>query len=73
MLALQEDVTKKLAQLPRNAHRNRTIDRCVMTSRARGVVKGWFVHRMILRQQMDYNKMSGMMRARWCNTYTRYS
>lgn len=64
-LCNQELAGKELSALPRDAHVLRTTNRCVITSKPRGVVPGWRLSRIVWRAQADYNKLSGVTRAWW--------
>jgi len=61
----QELAGKDLLALPRDANVLRTTNRCVITSKPRGVVNNWRLSRIVWRLQADYNKLSGVTRAWW--------
>lgn len=56
---------KEIAALPRDSCPVRIRNRCVMTSRPRGVKRRWRLSRIIFRHLADNNQMSGVLRARW--------
>ncbi|XP_028329091.1 small ribosomal subunit protein uS14m [Gouania willdenowi] len=62
---LQEIADKEIAALPRDSCPVRIRNRCVMTSRPRGVKRRWRLSRIVFRHLADYNQMSGILRARW--------
>ncbi|XP_053185944.1 28S ribosomal protein S14, mitochondrial [Scomber japonicus] len=62
---LQEIADKEIAALPRDSCPVRIRNRCVMTSRPRGVKRRWRLSRIVFRHLADHNQMSGILRARW--------
>ncbi|CAL8320410.1 unnamed protein product [Arctogadus glacialis] len=62
---LQEVADKEIAALPRDSCPVRIRNRCVMTSRPRGVKRRWRLSRIVFRHLADHNQMSGIMRAMW--------
>ena len=56
---------KEMEKLPRDAHPTRITERCILTSRGRGVVNRWRLSRIMWRRLADYNQLSGVIRARW--------
>ncbi|XP_017566448.1 28S ribosomal protein S14, mitochondrial [Pygocentrus nattereri] len=62
---LQEVADKEIAALPRDSCPVRIRNRCVMTSRPRGVKRRWRVSRIVFRHLADHNQMSGIQRAMW--------
>ncbi|CAG5896724.1 small ribosomal subunit protein uS14m [Menidia menidia] len=62
---LQEVADKEIAKLPRDSCPVRIRNRCVLTSRPRGVKKRWRLSRIVFRHLADHNQMSGILRARW--------
>nr|XP_061795535.1 small ribosomal subunit protein uS14m-like [Nerophis lumbriciformis] len=62
---LQEMADKEIAALPRDSCPVRIRNRCVMTSRPRGVKRRWRLSRIVFRHLADHNQMSGVLRARW--------
>lgn len=62
---LQELADKEIAALPRDSCPVRIRNRCVMTSRPRGVKRRWRLSRIVFRHLADHNQMSGIIRARW--------
>ncbi|XP_048845938.1 28S ribosomal protein S14, mitochondrial [Brienomyrus brachyistius] len=62
---LQEVADKEIADLPRDSCPVRIRNRCVMTSRPRGVKKKWRLSRIVFRHLSDHNQMSGIQRAMW--------
>lgn len=62
---LQEVADKEIAALPRDSCPVRIRNRCIMTSRPRGVKRRWRLSRIVFRHLADHNQMSGILRARW--------
>uniref|UniRef100_A0A3P8WJR2 28S ribosomal protein S14, mitochondrial n=2 Tax=Cynoglossus semilaevis TaxID=244447 RepID=A0A3P8WJR2_CYNSE len=62
---LQEVADKEIAALPKDSCHVRIRNRCVMTSRPRGVKRRWRLSRIVFRHLADHNQMSGILRARW--------
>ncbi|XP_063076316.1 28S ribosomal protein S14, mitochondrial [Engraulis encrasicolus] len=62
---LQEVADKEIAALPRDSCPVRIRNRCVLTSRPRGVKRRWRVSRIVFRDLADHNQMSGIQRAMW--------
>ncbi|XP_068197366.1 small ribosomal subunit protein uS14m [Antennarius striatus] len=62
---LQEIADKEIAALPRDSCPVRIRNRCVVTSRPRGVKRRWRLSRIVFRDLADHSQMSGIMRARW--------
>ncbi|KAL4656126.1 28S ribosomal protein S14, mitochondrial [Arapaima gigas] len=62
---LQEVADKEIAALPRDSCPVRIRNRCVLTSRPRGVKKRWRLSRIVFRDLVDHNQMSGIQRAMW--------
>ncbi|KAF3699340.1 28S ribosomal protein S14, mitochondrial [Channa argus] len=62
---LQVIADKEIAALPRDSCPVRIRNRCVMTSRPRGVKRRWRLSRIVFRHLADHNQMSGILRARW--------
>ncbi|XP_066548473.1 small ribosomal subunit protein uS14m [Amia ocellicauda] len=62
---LQEVADKEIAALPRDSCPVRIRNRCVMTSRPRGVKRRWRLSRIVFRHLADHNHMSGVQRAMW--------
>nr|XP_046263485.1 28S ribosomal protein S14, mitochondrial [Scatophagus argus] len=62
---LKDEADKEIATLPRDSCPVRIRNRCVMTSRPRGVKRRWRLSRIMLRHLADHNQMSGILRARW--------
>ncbi|CAD5114180.1 DgyrCDS3322 [Dimorphilus gyrociliatus] len=62
---LRESADMDMRKLPRDSLRWRIVDRCVITSRARGNVPRWRMSRFIFRHNADYNKLSGVTKAKW--------
>uniref|UniRef100_A0A3B5KRL9 Mitochondrial ribosomal protein S14 n=1 Tax=Xiphophorus couchianus TaxID=32473 RepID=A0A3B5KRL9_9TELE len=56
---------KEIAALPRDSCPVRIRNRCVFTSRPRGVKRRWRLSRIVFRHLADHNQMSGILRARW--------
>lgn len=61
----QEIADKEIAALPRDSCPVRIRNRCVLTSRPRGVKRRWRLSRIVFRDLADHNQMSGILRARW--------
>ncbi|XP_038270283.1 28S ribosomal protein S14, mitochondrial [Dermochelys coriacea] len=62
---LQEIADKEIAALPRDSCPVRIRNRCVLTSRPRGVKRRWRLSRIVFRHLADHNQMSGIQRAIW--------
>ncbi|XP_060778757.1 28S ribosomal protein S14, mitochondrial [Neoarius graeffei] len=62
---LQEVADKEIAALPRDSCPVRIRNRCVITSRPRGVKRRWRLSRIIFRHLADHNQMSGIQRSMW--------
>ena len=54
-----------ISHLPRESDKNKVINRCVMTSRARGKKVRWRISRFRHRHMADHGQMSGTFRAVW--------
>ncbi|XP_074859243.1 small ribosomal subunit protein uS14m [Carettochelys insculpta] len=62
---LQEIADKEIAALPRDSCPVRIRNRCVLTSRPRGVKRRWRLSRIVFRHLADHGQMSGIQRAMW--------
>ncbi|XP_039284918.1 28S ribosomal protein S14, mitochondrial-like [Nilaparvata lugens] len=63
---LKEAALEEMTQLPGDINRwHNAIYRCAVTSRPRGTVYKWRLSRIVFRHLADYNKLAGIMRARW--------
>ncbi|XP_051867100.1 28S ribosomal protein S14, mitochondrial [Pristis pectinata] len=62
---LQEVADQEIAALPRDSCPVRIRNRCVLTSRPRGVKRKWRLSRIVFRHLADHNQMSGIQRAMW--------
>uniref|UniRef100_UPI00398F86B3 small ribosomal subunit protein uS14m n=1 Tax=Pristiophorus japonicus TaxID=55135 RepID=UPI00398F86B3 len=62
---LQEVADQEIAGLPRDSCPVRIRNRCVLTSRPRGVKRRWRLSRIVFRHLADHNQMSGIQRAMW--------
>ncbi|KAF4799866.1 hypothetical protein TURU_051355 [Turdus rufiventris] len=62
---LQEMADKEIAALPRDSCPVRIRNRCVLTSRPRGVKRRWRLSRIVFRHFADHAQMSGVQRAMW--------
>ncbi|XP_068904488.1 small ribosomal subunit protein uS14m [Tenebrio molitor] len=62
---LREIADQEIAAFPLNSTPLRINNRCVITSRPRGVVDRWRVSRIVFRHLADYNKLCGVQRAMW--------
>ncbi|CAJ1072210.1 S ribosomal protein S14%2C mitochondrial [Xyrichtys novacula] len=62
---LREVADKEIAALPRDSCPVRIRNRCVMTSRPRGVKRRWRLSRIVFRHLADHSQMCGIQRARW--------
>eukprot|EP00075_Anas_platyrhynchos_P030014 XP_027319267.1 28S ribosomal protein S14, mitochondrial [Anas platyrhynchos] len=62
---LQEVADKEIAALPRDSCPVRIRNRCVLTSRPRGVKRRWRLSRIVFRHFADHAQMSGIQRAMW--------
>lgn len=66
---LREIADQEIAAFPLNSTPLRINNRCVITSRPRGVVDRWRVSRIVFRHLADYNKLCGVQRAMWQKFY----
>uniref|UniRef100_A0A7N5P026 Mitochondrial ribosomal protein S14 n=1 Tax=Ailuropoda melanoleuca TaxID=9646 RepID=A0A7N5P026_AILME len=55
----------EIAALPRDSCPVRIRNRCVMTSRPRGVKRRWRLSRIVFRHLADHGQLSGVQRAMW--------
>ncbi|CAL4082259.1 unnamed protein product [Meganyctiphanes norvegica] len=62
---IQEVADAEIAALPRMSSISMLHKRCMVTSRARGLVTRWRLSRIVWRHEADYNKLSGVQRAMW--------
>nr|XP_008107148.1 PREDICTED: 28S ribosomal protein S14, mitochondrial [Anolis carolinensis] len=62
---LQEVASQEIAALPRDSCPVRIRNRCVLTSRPRGVVWRWRLSRIVFRHLADHAQLSGVQRAMW--------
>ncbi|NXG48089.1 RT14 protein, partial [Psilopogon haemacephalus] len=62
---LQEVADKEIAALPRDSCPTRIRNRCILTSRPRGVKRRWRLSRIVFRHFADHGQMSGIQRAMW--------
>ncbi|CAD7672332.1 small ribosomal subunit protein uS14m isoform X1 [Vulpes vulpes] len=62
---LQEVADGEIAALPRDSCPVRIRNRCVMTSRPRGVKRRWRLSRIVFRHLADHGQLSGVQRAVW--------
>lgn len=62
---LQEVADEEIAALPRDSCPVRIRNRCVMTSRPRGVKRRWRLSRIVFRHLADHGQLSGVQRAMW--------
>ncbi|XP_049887906.1 28S ribosomal protein S14, mitochondrial [Pectinophora gossypiella] len=62
---IREMADKDINKFEMNAIPLRINNRCVITSRPRGIVKEWRMSRIVWRHLADYNKLSGVQRAMW--------
>ncbi|CAO2637387.1 28S ribosomal protein S14, mitochondrial [Lemmus lemmus] len=62
---LQEIASEEIAALPRDSCPVRIRNRCVMTSRPRGVKRRWRLSRIVFRHLADHGLLSGVQRAIW--------
>lgn len=63
---LREQASSELHNnFPRDSCFIRIRERCMLTSRPRGTVKRFRVSRIMFRHLADYNKLSGVQKARW--------
>ncbi|XP_009990131.1 PREDICTED: 28S ribosomal protein S14, mitochondrial, partial [Tauraco erythrolophus] len=60
-----EVADKEIADLPRDSCPVRIRNRCVLTSRPRGVKRRWRLSRIVFRHFADHAQMSGVQRAMW--------
>lgn len=64
---ISEEAERDILKLPRDSNYGRIVDRCMITSRRRGLVRHWRLSRIVWRHYADYNRLSGVMRAKWGN------
>ena len=62
---LQDIAYRQTRAFPLNSCRTRISNRCVLTSRPRGLVNPWHLSRIMWRLLADYNQLSGVQRAKW--------
>ncbi|XP_063547518.1 small ribosomal subunit protein uS14m [Cydia strobilella] len=62
---IREMADKEINKFELNSTPLRINNRCVITSRPRGIVKEWRMSRIVWRHLADYNKLSGVQRAMW--------
>ncbi|XP_020826197.1 small ribosomal subunit protein uS14m isoform X2 [Phascolarctos cinereus] len=62
---LQEVADQEIAAFPRDSCPVRIRNRCVMTSRPRGVKRRWRISRIVFRHLADHGQLSGVQRAIW--------
>ncbi|KAM4640593.1 small ribosomal subunit protein uS14m [Discoglossus pictus] len=62
---LREIADKEIAAFPKDSCPVRIRNRCVLTSRPRGVKRRWRLSRIVFRHLADHNQMSGIQRAMW--------
>ncbi|KAM9706671.1 small ribosomal subunit protein uS14m isoform 1-T1 [Dama dama] len=62
---LEEVADEEIAALPRDSCPVRIRNRCVMTSRPRGVKRRWRLSRIVFRHLADHGQLSGIQRAIW--------
>ena len=62
---VQEKAREQLASHPRDACVTRVRNRCVVTGRARGVIREYGLCRMKFRKLADFGHLSGMTRSSW--------
>ncbi|XP_067667321.1 small ribosomal subunit protein uS14m-like [Haliotis asinina] len=62
---LQELADAEVAALQPNTSIVKIRNRCVVTSRPRGIQRKWRISRIVWRQLADYNQLSGVTRASW--------
>lgn len=64
-IELREIADVEIAAQPRDSSITRIVNRCVLTSRPRGVVNRWRLSRIVFRDLADHNLISGVQRAMW--------
>ena len=62
---IRHDCDKRIVELPLDSCPARLKERCVATSRSRGLMSKWKVSRIMFKSYADYNNISGVMRAKW--------
>jgi len=62
---LRELARVQIHDVPRDSAITRINRRCAITGRARGIFHQFRVSRFMFRAQADYNKVSGVKRAKW--------
>ncbi|OQV19684.1 hypothetical protein BV898_06226 [Hypsibius exemplaris] len=67
---LKPYINEDICLLPRDSSYLRSIHgRCVVTSRAKSVMRRYRLSRIVWRDQADHNLLSGVLRARWGNRH----
>ncbi|XP_077294111.1 mitochondrial ribosomal protein S14 [Arctopsyche grandis] len=64
-LELRDIADAEIAAFPNSSTSMHINNRCAITSRPRGVVIDWRLSRIVWRSLADYNKLSGVQRAKW--------
>lgn len=62
---IKNDALNQINAMPRDSHPTRATNMCILTGRLRGVVPVHRLSRIMWRLLADYNKMSGVLRAKW--------
>merc|ERR1712150_28277 len=62
---LQEVADKEIADLPKDSSITRVVNRCIISGRARGTVRGYRISRINWRKLADYSKLPGIKRSQW--------
>lgn len=64
-ISCQAISSQMIKAMPKDASIIRCHKRCIVTSRARGLLKRWRISRFVFRHLADYNYLSGVKRACW--------
>ena len=62
---LKDLAREQIHKVPRDSAITRVNRRCAITGRGRGIFHQFRVSRMVFRAEADYNKLSGVQRAKW--------
>lgn len=65
---VREQANEQFRALPKRTDPFLITNRCVLTSRGRGIVQSHRMSRFTFRHLMDYNKMSGGQKAIWMHS-----
>ena len=63
--SLRQDAARKLSEDPRDASKTRLRNRCLLTGRARGVLRDFRLSRLQFRQMAAQGLLPGVLPAQW--------